>query len=131
MILCPHCNKGAKEIAVSGPVLWAKGVIEIDDDGIIVAISPLTAIQTIRAGEELKDSSLTFECPTCHFAGPRELFKIMSVCVISGQPTDYQIETPFGSIFIVRELEAQARTIFSEARANWEVRVQREDLIHV
>ncbi len=93
MIICPSCNTPQAELIIRGPVLIAEGVVELDDENRPIAISPLKAIQTIRAGTEVDCPEMTFQCRKCKYTGALKTYRISSICVLTGQPTEFAVDT--------------------------------------
>jgi hypothetical protein len=129
MIQCPHCHKETREIRISGPVLIAVGVVEVDESGsTIVATSPFKAIQTIEVGTELRAPGFLLECPSCHYTGELGSYTILSMCTMTGKGTSFSVQTPFGSLFVVPEMGDKALLLFTEANASAESAIQSEEL---
>ena len=119
MIVCPNCGKVATDLQIRGPVLYVEGVVTINDDNLLVAVSPLRAIQTIKVGDELTNDVMLLSCPTCEYTGVLKSYKIVDRCCLTGEPTEYSVMTPFGMLPVLERFAEEIRHIFTEERANW------------
>jgi hypothetical protein len=129
MILCPKCQKLTNEIRFEGPVLIAEGVVELDDvAGHVVVVSPLRAVQTIKAGTELTAAGFFFVCPGCKYRAPREEFLLVSACIITGQATTFKLKTSVGMIPVLEEHAAEVARIFHSENARAEYLPVEEEL---
>lgn len=130
MLRCPHCNAISASIRITGPVLIAVGTIELDEDGdIITAISPMNAVQTIKAGDELKAEGFTFTCLACSHSAPKEQFESVRTCVFSGEAANTQVLTPFGTVYVREEYVADALRVFSVENGRTEAPLTPEELV--
>ncbi len=120
-LLCTKCQKTTEDVRYEGPVLIASGVAAVDDTGKIVGLGPVRALETIKAGDELKSlSSMTFSCPSCKAKGGIDLFEVVRACYLTGNRAVSEARTPIGSIWVAEGLEPLAREIFTEENSNWE-----------
>lgn len=130
MIQCPRCEHVTADISVSGPVLWASGVITFADNAkTVVAISPLMATQTIEAGKELTSNILTLTCPACGHAGAVDDFMFVAQCIITGKPTTRFVSTPFGDLPAVEAAFAEVTRVFTKAAGQWESSIEEQDYV--
>jgi len=121
MIQCNTCSKSMTEIKFVGPVLIAEGVASIDD-GVIQSVSPINAVQTIRAGNELDPPNLSgfqFVCSNCGHRGPIGDYTQVHACVLTGDATSFTVTTHLGSVSVREDLADMAVAIFSADNANW------------
>ena len=133
MIKCPNCEHISSEILLTGPVLIATGMIEVSEDGsTVVAVSPLKAIQTIRAGEELTMPGGLYQCTRCNFQDRRENFPVMAMCLISGKATSNFAQLSSGiSVYVLPEYVNEAERIFSRENMAWATEITIEELRNV
>jgi len=121
MIRCNTCSKSMTEVKFIGPVLIAEGVASIED-GIIQSISPINAVQTIRAGNELDPTNMRefqFVCANCGHKGPMTDYTQVNSCILTGDATSFTVETDLGPVSVREDLVDMAVAIFSSNNANW------------
>lgn len=122
MIKCKTCQIVTDTVFVTGPILFAEGLITFDNDSRkVLAVGPLTAVQTVRAGEELSSAQLSWRCTACGFVGGQNDFQFVARCVLSGVGTTNSVQTDLGEFPCIPELAEEARRIFSMANAAWQV----------
>lgn len=120
MIICPQCNTAQSELILRGPVLIAEGVVELDDENRLIAVSPLKATQTIRLGAEVDCPDMMFSCRKCKYTGALMTYRISSICVLTGQPTEFMVDTYCGRLPVIESREEDAIRIFSQEYASWD-----------
>ncbi len=130
MLLCPACLKITREVRITGPVLIAVGTIEVSDEGEgLTAVGPMTAMQTVKVGDELTAPGFTFTCLTCNVTRPREEFKVIFRCVFSGEATDVSVMTSLGvPVYVREEYVAEVARVFTKARSDGEAPLLAEEL---
>lgn len=130
MLRCPMCEKIIREVRATGPILVAVGVLEISNDGgEVTAVSPMSAIQTVKIGEEIIAPGFTFTCLACNGTAPREEFGVVCTCVFCGEPTELFVLTPFGPIYVKEEYAADAERVFTLENATDESALSAEELV--
>jgi hypothetical protein len=129
--ICPRCKKPNDDVVFRGPVLIAEGVISVGDGGIITGISPIRAIQTIVAGKEMDAPNMTYTCGKCKNVAPREEWKVVLACVLSGEPTDNEMRFSFGKLPIAAEFQELAAQVFTAQNMDWSSSVITKDDFNV
>lgn len=121
MLLCKGCNNMSDDIQYITSVLVARGTATVDDTGLIVAMGPARAEQTIKSGMELADlTNVTFICPKCKASGPLDVFEIVRVSYLSGLRATTEVKTPLGNVWVADDERELALRVFTKENAGWE-----------
>ena len=128
MLECPNCGKISSRVQFKGWTLCVKGVAEIDNNGVIKSVGPLTSSIAIKKGHELDGKLTEIICTACGYTNSRIKFALVKTCYLTGNRAVDELKTPFGVVSFSADVADKIKDIFTEDNAKWEFKLENNNV---